>query len=437
MKKWKAFLFFVFLLPLGATKTLACSCAGPALPCQDYWRASAVFIGTVSSNTRSTYKIDKSELEGRLIHFAVDRTFRDVASTEVEVITGLGGGDCGYDFRVGGQYLVYAYRNADNKLATGICSRTRLLSEASEDLKYFEGLAKAKSGAEIFGEVKRLNKPPAVDPTPVADVKIVIEGSSSRLEAVTDEKGSYRISHLPAGSYTVRVELPEGLAIHNSERQVTVSDRGCAQASFWLQTDTRITGTVLDASGQPVPEILIELMPLAGGSNAYPSSAKTDEKGRYELKLLQPGRYLVGVRIYGLAGSTYVAYPRTYYPGVSEQAQATVITLAEGQQLNLSEMILSARLFEQSLNGIVVDADGHPVSGATVWLKETEYTDHDMPYRTTTDSEGRFSFKTYEGIKYHVNAYLDVDQNKRRQAEMDIRISSNPATIKLVLTDPK
>ena len=436
MHKWKAFLFLAFLLVSWSTKIFACSCAGPALPCADYWKASAVFIGTVSSSTTTTYKLEEREFDGRVIHFAVDRAFRDVNGAEVDVITGMGGGDCGYDFRVGGQYLVYAHRIANNQLATGICSRTRLLSEAADDLAYFDGLAKAKGGAEIFGQVGRLDRL-TVDRTPVSEVKIVIEGQSRRVEAVTNAKGKYRITKLPAGSYTVKVELPEGLGIHNSEQQVTVSDRGCAQVDFWMQPDTRITGTVLDANGQPASEILIELVPLPDRRNAYPASVKTDQNGHYELKLLQPGPYLLGVRIYGLAGSTYVAYPRTYYPSVSEESRATTITLAEGQQLNLDEMILPPRLVERTLDGVVMDAAGQPVSGAIVWLKENEYQDHDMPYRNTTDSDGRFSFKTYEGFSYHLSAYLDLAENKRKQAETDIRISSNPATVRLVLTGPK
>jgi hypothetical protein len=436
MNNWKAVFLLAFLIPLSATKVFACQCAGRALPCEGYWKASAVFIGTVISRTTTTRK-SEGEFNNRLIHFAVDRAFRNVEGSEVEVATGLGGGDCGYDFRVGGQYLVYAYQTANNQLATGICSRTRLLAEASEDLHYLEGLVKAKNGAEIFGEVRQLDRPSTVEPTPLSAVKVVIEGSSKRVEALTDEKGHYRVFPLPAGSYKVKVQLPEGLAIHNSEQEVTVSDRGCAQASFWLQTDTSIAGTVLDAAGHPASELLIELVPLAAGSYAYPEPATTDDQGHYQFKLLQPGRYVLGLKIYGLAGSTYVPYPRTYYPGVSEEAQATVITLAEGQQLNLSEMILPARLFEQFLNGVVVDTDGQPVIGATVWLKENEYADHDMPYRTTTDSEGRFSFKSYEGIRYHLNAYLDLAENKRKQAEMDVRVSLNPGTIKLILTDPK
>ena len=151
------------------------------------------------------------------------------------------------------------------------------------------------------------------------------------------------------------------------------------------------------------------------------------------MKLLRPGRYLLGVRIAGSAGSTYVPFPRTYYPGVSEKARATIITLAEGQRLDLSELILPPRFVELTLNGIVVDADGHPVSGATVWLKEREYSDSDMPYRRETDAEGCFSFKVYEGINYHLSAYLDIAKDERKQAEVDVRVSSNPETVRLVL----
>lgn len=195
---------------------------------------------------------------------------------------------------------------------------------------------------------------------------------------------------------------------------------------------------MLDAQGQPAAEVLMELVPLAGEHGAYPAYVKTDNEGRYEMKLLQPGRYRLGVRIYGSAGSTYVPFPRTYYPGASEEAQATIITLAEGQRVDLAELILPPRFVERTLNGIVVDADGRPVRGATVWLKENEYSDRDMPYRKETDSEGRFSFKVYEGINYLLNAYLDIAKNERKQAEqIAVRASANPETIVLILKGPK
>jgi len=41
---------------------------------------------------------------------------------QVEVLTGSGGGDCGFPFHCGHSYLVYAYQSQESQLATGICS---------------------------------------------------------------------------------------------------------------------------------------------------------------------------------------------------------------------------------------------------------------------------------------------------------------------------
>jgi protocatechuate 3,4-dioxygenase beta subunit len=437
MNKLKLIVFLVSFLLVFCVQSNACECAGSGTPCQDYWNASAVFTGSVSYSSTTTYKLGEHEISGRLVRFTVERAFRGIEGKEVEVITGLGGGDCGYGFRLGQQYLVYAHSSED-KLFTSICSGTRPLSEAANDLSYIQGLAKAEPGATIFGQVKRLDRDEEGRLEPLSHVKILIEGPAKRVEIKTDEKGNYEVSRLPPGTYKVTIELPDGLSIHNPESEAKVVDRGCAQVSFWVQADTRITGKVLDAQGQPASDVLMELVPVTGEGGHYPSSVTTDKEGRYEMKLLPPGRYLLGVRIYGLASSTYVPFPRTYYPGVSQEDQATVISLNKGQRLDLSELILPPRFVERILDGIVIDTDGNPVNGATVWLKEKQYADHDMPYRRDTDSEGRFSFKVFEGINYLVHAYLEVPNSERKQAEpVAVRISSNPETLRLVLTRPK
>lgn len=439
MNRVKVFVFLLFMVGLLTVEANACSCAGKGTPCQDYWKASAVFIGTVTYSSPYTSKLGEYAANGRLIRFAVERAFQGVTAKEVEVRTGLGGGDCGYGFRLGGQYLVYAYRDGEKRLATGICSRTRPVSEASDDLAYFESLAKAELGATIFGEVKRLDRAASFEERlqPLTDVKIIIEGPSKRVETVTDQKGNYRVSNLPPDTYKITVELPDSLAIHSTEREAKVFDRGCAEVGFWVETDTRITGKVLDAAGQPAADVLMELVPVAGEREVFPTYVRSDKEGRYEMKLLRPGRYWLGVRIVGSAGSTYVPFPRTYYPGVSEEARATIIALTEGQRLDLSELILPPRFVERTLSGIVIDLEGRPVSGATVWLKEKQYSDSDMPYRKETDTEGRFSFNVFEGINYHLNAYLDITENERKQAETEVRVSSNPETVRLVLKERK
>jgi hypothetical protein len=119
---------------------------------------------------------------------------------------------------------------------------------------------------------------------------------------------------------------------------------------------------------------------------------------------------------------------------VKDRSEATVITISEGQRIELTELVLPARFIERTLNGTVVDSDGTPVASAVVWLKERQYEDSDMPYRIETDSEGRFSYTVYEGIKYSLNANVEVDGRYVKRSELlEVVITSNQEPIKLVL----
>src|SRR5881409_1090518 len=74
----------------------------------------------------------------RAVRISLDQIFRGVEGGEVEVLTGFGGGDCGCGFKQAQQYLVYAYRSDDGQLRTSICTRTKSISEADDDLAYIE-----------------------------------------------------------------------------------------------------------------------------------------------------------------------------------------------------------------------------------------------------------------------------------------------------------
>lgn len=81
-------------------------------------RVRAVFGGPDPSNLPEPEHLMEIE-----IRFKVIRKFKgDLGSTAI-VLTGLGDGDCGYPFKGGHDYLVYA-REYDGQLHTGICSRT-------------------------------------------------------------------------------------------------------------------------------------------------------------------------------------------------------------------------------------------------------------------------------------------------------------------------
>jgi hypothetical protein len=109
---------------------------------------------------------------------------------QIEILTGMGGGDCGYAFRVGVDYVVYAYKNAGGRLQTGICSRTRPVTEAAEDVAYIRAMANAPETGEIHVRT-------GVGTTPgKPGVPITAEREGSRYQALTDAAGRRRVRSL-------------------------------------------------------------------------------------------------------------------------------------------------------------------------------------------------------------------------------------------------
>jgi hypothetical protein len=127
------FLFFA-LFSLISTLGISCSCAEP-LPgtseenqvLQELKDADTVFLGTVLSIWPTP------TLEKR-VTLLVHKSWRGKGSEKVVVRTGLGGGDCGFRFKRGEKYLVYAYVH-EGRLSTHICSRTTNVVYAAFDLK--------------------------------------------------------------------------------------------------------------------------------------------------------------------------------------------------------------------------------------------------------------------------------------------------------------
>jgi len=79
---------------------------------------------------------DSPEME---VSFEVQRSYTGVQSKHVLVSTGIGAGDCGFDFETGRKYLVFAYKGDSGELSTGICSSTALLEESQANLAYLRG----------------------------------------------------------------------------------------------------------------------------------------------------------------------------------------------------------------------------------------------------------------------------------------------------------
>jgi len=122
-------------------------------------------------------------------------------------------GDCGYDFQAGETYLVYGNydEGSSNSLSTDVCTRTRRLSEAGEDLAYlffYKDQPAASSRLEGFtttDELYRMTFDRLHDPesirSPVAGTVVELESDRLTRFAETDRNGRFVFDGLREGNY--------------------------------------------------------------------------------------------------------------------------------------------------------------------------------------------------------------------------------------------
>ena len=93
--------------------------------------------------TRGDRELSEEEEERlflRRIRLSVDESFKGGEARKVVLYTGWGGGDCGYAFRRGAHYLVYANEH-DDELYTGTCHSTKPLEEAEVEIAILRQIA--------------------------------------------------------------------------------------------------------------------------------------------------------------------------------------------------------------------------------------------------------------------------------------------------------
>ncbi len=419
----------------------ACSCIDPGPPCQTYGKSSAVFSGQV-------IEIVPFEVEGypqKLVRFAVSEAFRGIAGSSVEIATGNGGGDCGYPFSIGENYLVYAHRSSQgNRLYASICSRTGPLSEASQDIEYIRGLSKVEPGGQIFGTAKRFRRVNAdvihQPLEPMEGVRVTIEGDGKQVVAVTDGKGSYLAAGLRPGGYLVRIKAPDGLYPSEVQHKVEITDKGCAVVDFTFQPNTSLSGQVFDEGSAPVPKITVDLIPSDEIDEPYQRHnlfVHTDDEGRFTLLTIPPGTYYLGIRLNRITAPTF-PYPRTFYPGTRDIAQAQTITIVEGQTVEGFNIKLPAKLRLRKIEGYVRWPDGKPVPDAMLCVEVVEYAERSLCFggNEKVGEDGRFSFTLFEGLRHLVRALVNGGNGQRHAEPVEIPANGDVSDIKIVISEP-
>ncbi len=337
--RWWLTLAMVGAITGTSRDALACSCIISGPPCQATWTADSIFAGTVASITPIDHVSLGAPYQSLRVKFNVEHGFLNAVPGALEIVTGRGGGDCGYRFKVGAKYLVYASKDGSSVLSASICSRTRLLAEAQEDLKYLTTMNVTGSGGRVYGRINEWRRDPAersgVDHGPVEGVAVSVRGATFLRDSLTDRDGRFHVEGLPVGLATVSIAVPQGFEPAAFERQIAIKDpRACREIDLTIRPVAGASGLVTDGWGRPLAGIEIEAVAqeLAGFSpDQYQSPVKTDDRGAFEFAELPPGTYVFGINL------TKDPYKRprgasVFLPGTPLASEATVVELKAGDR---------------------------------------------------------------------------------------------------------
>jgi hypothetical protein len=345
-------LIIVFSLAIETFASCPMTQQGP--PCQEFWQSQAVFVGVATRVVRISNEtlLMTGQYARSTVHFSVEEAFKGVEGTVVVFDLDY----CGYFFKEGERYLVYAHYNSYAKkldVRAGN-TRTRPLSEAGEDLAYIRSLPSAEAGSRVFGKVQEqsLNvKESRFDDGALTGIKVSLEGNNEYREVTTDNEGKYEFKGLQAGTYRIRAETPSHLSYQ--EQTIKVTGRGCVPLHIYATGKGQIAGRILDLNGNPIRGVPVSLVSADATPEQILSERKdkgawtwgfTNPDGSFSFSQLAPGRYLLIINRAeferSLGSELARALPRFFYPGVSDLKGATVIVVSKDEKPQKYDFLL-------------------------------------------------------------------------------------------------
>lgn len=229
---------------------------------------------------------------------------------------------------------------------------------------------------------------------------------------VSNAKGEYRIANVPSGTYSV---TPTATAFvfegdTNGERSLIINGSETVEDfDFSLIRGGVITGKVVDSDGQPmIEEEVYVFSPRDPGVGSVRPAAITDDRGIYRIFAIRPGSYVVAAAkddVRSTGRPRPIPYSRTYYPGVTDPAQAKVIEVSDGSEATDVDITFSRPLITYTASGRVVSGEtGEPLPnvpyGFSKYVGSAPSTT--MTPGVVTNSRGEFKLENLPPGQYAV-----------------------------------
>jgi len=307
------------------------------------------------------------------------------------------------------------------------------------------------SSASISGRVTVGGKA-AAGITVVATVSKSFFDNKTVTKTTTDDDGNYKLSGLPAGRFTVMplaksYIVANGSAYKEAGQRVNVAEaETITKIDFPLVRGGVITGRITDAEGHPLIGERVSVVTKDGTTDPGPQMAmlgnrnQTDDRGVYRLYGLGPGSYKVSVgqasssggaaSIMGMGDSQYV---KTFYPGVQEEAKATILEIKEGTEAKGVDISVGKAGAGFAVTGRVIDADSRqPVPNLYIGHSSMNESNQQMDGMNftgnQTDANGKFRLEGLRPGRYAVYTVALGQTNSTYSEPVQFDISDGDVT---------
>ncbi len=239
--------------------------------------------------------------------------------------------------------------------------------------------------------------------------------------AATDAEGRFKIEKVPPGAYIVSLlragyvpagAKPRGMMI------TVVEGQNLTDQTYKMVTAGLIAGKIVDADGDPMSGLMVQVMPKGQGDSAFggilanyvvgmtgilPGTGMTNDLGEYRIAGLRAGQYLLIARPRGnvapppapaskVRKGERLLYAPTYFPGVLEEKQASVLQVVSGGTATADFTMLAHHAYRVS--GIVSGSSGGEGSFITLMSNTGR------PQQQPLGEGGKFEFRSLEPGTY-------------------------------------
>lgn len=278
--------------------------------CGAFQIQDTLFVGKVLSLRVVERNEGSFHLRRRIFRFEVSEPLvrSPRASEVVEIETGMGGGDCGYGFRIGESYLVDANHDGqDGLLSTDICNATRPEATAHNMLREIRAILAHERLPDLSGTVVRWDSPnvPSSATHPLEGVTVhLTPPNGNAYTATSDAEGIYSFRDLPASEYRIDFDLPPNLVSYDVVMQnhrpikVPVSGGAACHRDDTAVPSGSISGQILDSSGKPMAVLGMVSLRKLGAVSDEPLGGWQDANGRFTIQFVPAGEYRIVFRAY-------------------------------------------------------------------------------------------------------------------------------------------